>query len=50
MDETQEAVEKQREIDEVLSGALSNEDEDDVLEELNAIIKVCSLLGTLLLF
>lgn len=39
LDETQEAVEKQREIDAVLSGALSMQDEDDVLAELDEIIK-----------
>lgn len=39
LDETQEAVEKQREIDALLSGALSNQDEEDVLVELDNIIK-----------
>ncbi|KAI8796596.1 charged multivesicular body protein 6-A [Biomphalaria glabrata] len=39
MDETQEGIEKQREIDELLSGGLSAQDEDDVLAELDQIIK-----------
>ncbi|KAK0051160.1 charged multivesicular body protein 6-A [Biomphalaria pfeifferi] len=39
MDETQEGIEKQREIDELLSGGLSDQDEDDVLAELDQIIK-----------
>ena len=39
MDETREGVEKQQEIDEILSGALSNQDEEDVLAELDSIIK-----------
>lgn len=38
LDETQEAVEKQRELDNILSGALSQEDEDDVLAELDALV------------
>lgn len=33
MDETQEGIERQREIDEILSGGLTDEDEDAVLEE-----------------
>ncbi|XP_075296933.1 charged multivesicular body protein 6 [Opisthocomus hoazin] len=37
MDETQEAVEYQRQIDEILAGSLTEEDEDAILEELNAI-------------
>ncbi|KAK7871010.1 hypothetical protein R5R35_012203 [Gryllus longicercus] len=39
MEETREGVEKQREIDELLSGALTEEDEDAVLNELDEIIK-----------
>lgn len=39
MDETQEAVEYQNEIDSILSGGLSQEDEDDVLAELDSIIE-----------
>jgi len=39
LDETHEAVEKQREINAILSGTLTNEDEEDVLEELNSIIQ-----------
>ncbi|XP_074870642.1 charged multivesicular body protein 6 isoform X1 [Carettochelys insculpta] len=37
IDETQDAVEYQRQIDEMLAGSLSAEDEDAILEELNAI-------------
>ncbi|KAM3846355.1 charged multivesicular body protein 6 [Vipera latastei] len=37
MDETQEAVEYQRQIDEILSGRLTTEDEDAILAELEAI-------------
>ena len=37
MDDTAEAVEKQREIDELLSGQLTREDEDDVLAELDRL-------------
>ncbi|XP_041756064.1 charged multivesicular body protein 6 [Coregonus clupeaformis] len=37
MDETQEAIEYQREIDEMLAGSLTQEDEDAVLAELEAI-------------
>ncbi|XP_059804374.1 charged multivesicular body protein 6 [Hypanus sabinus] len=37
MDETQEAVEYQRQIDEILAGGLSQEDEDAILAELDAI-------------
>ncbi|KAK9407011.1 charged multivesicular body protein 6 [Crotalus adamanteus] len=37
MDETQEAVEYQRQIDEILSGSLTTEDEDAILAELDAI-------------
>uniref|UniRef100_T1J1H5 Charged multivesicular body protein 6 n=1 Tax=Strigamia maritima TaxID=126957 RepID=T1J1H5_STRMM len=39
LEETQEGVEKQREIDELLSGALTQEDEDAVSEELDQIIR-----------
>lgn len=37
MDETREGIEKQQEIDSILSDALSQEDEDDVLAELDAL-------------
>ncbi|XP_023684930.1 charged multivesicular body protein 6-like [Paramormyrops kingsleyae] len=37
MDETQDAIEYQRQIDEMLSGSLTQEDEDAVLAELKAI-------------
>ncbi|XP_055750238.1 charged multivesicular body protein 6-like [Salvelinus fontinalis] len=37
MDETQDAIEYQRQIDEMLSGSLTQEDEDAVLSELEAI-------------
>ncbi|XP_077406763.1 charged multivesicular body protein 6 [Vanacampus margaritifer] len=37
LDETQDAVEYQRQIDEMLSGSFSQEDEDAVLAELEAI-------------
>ncbi|KAL4659235.1 charged multivesicular body protein 6-like [Arapaima gigas] len=37
MDETQDAIEYQRQIDDMLAGALSQEDEDAVLAELEAI-------------
>ncbi|BFZ17258.1 hypothetical protein BsWGS_20297 [Bradybaena similaris] len=39
MEETQEGIEKQREIDELLSGGLSAQDESDVLAELDEIVK-----------
>jgi len=39
MDETREAVDKQREIDELLSGKLTEADEEDVLKELDALIE-----------
>jgi len=39
MDETQEGIEKQREIDDILSGGLSAEDETDVLKELDEILQ-----------
>ncbi|KAL9921702.1 vacuolar protein sorting 20 isoform 1-T1 [Glossina fuscipes fuscipes] len=38
MDETREGVEKQREIDSLLSEALSEQDENDVLIELDALV------------
>lgn len=38
MDETQEAVEKQKEIDELLSGQLTAEDDEAVLAELDALV------------
>lgn len=37
MDETQDAVEYQRQIDEMLAGTFTQEDEDDILAELEAI-------------
>nr|XP_043869175.1 charged multivesicular body protein 6 [Solea senegalensis] len=37
MDETQDAIEYQRQIDDMLAGSLSQEDEDAVLAELDAI-------------
>uniref|UniRef100_A0AAQ5Y011 Charged multivesicular body protein 6a n=1 Tax=Amphiprion ocellaris TaxID=80972 RepID=A0AAQ5Y011_AMPOC len=37
LDETQESIEYQRQIDEMLAGALTQEDEDAVLAELEAI-------------
>ncbi|XP_041073365.1 charged multivesicular body protein 6 [Carcharodon carcharias] len=37
MDETQEAVEYQRQIDEILSGGISQEDEEAILAELDVI-------------
>uniref|UniRef100_A0A8C6Q7Q3 Charged multivesicular body protein 6 n=1 Tax=Nothobranchius furzeri TaxID=105023 RepID=A0A8C6Q7Q3_NOTFU len=37
MDETQDSIEYQRQIDEMLAGSLSQEDEDAVLAELDAI-------------
>ncbi|XP_076008060.1 charged multivesicular body protein 6 [Genypterus blacodes] len=37
MDETQDAIEYQRQIDEMLGGSLSQEDEDAVLAELEAL-------------
>ena len=38
MDDTAEAIEKQKEIDALLSGQLSQEDEDDVLKELDNLL------------
>jgi len=40
MSETEEGIEKQREIDELLSGGLSDQDEDDVMAELDQIIQM----------
>uniref|UniRef100_A0A672IZB2 Charged multivesicular body protein 6a n=1 Tax=Salarias fasciatus TaxID=181472 RepID=A0A672IZB2_SALFA len=40
LDETQEAIEYQRQIDEMLAGSLTQEDEDAVLAELEAITQV----------
>lgn len=37
MDETQDAIEYQKQIDEMLAGTLTQEDEDDILAELDAI-------------
>ncbi|XP_063309507.1 charged multivesicular body protein 6 [Pelobates fuscus] len=37
MDETQEGIEYQRQIDELLSGTLTEEDEEAILEELEAL-------------
>ena len=39
MDDTAEAAEKQREIDSILSGQLTQDEEDDVLKELDELIK-----------
>lgn len=39
MDETKEGIEYQKEIDELLSGSLTQDDEDAVLEELEALSK-----------
>lgn len=38
MDDTRESVDKQQELDEILSGALSEQDEDDVLAELEQLV------------
>ncbi|KAG7209435.1 hypothetical protein KM043_015528 [Ampulex compressa] len=38
LDETQEGIEKQREIDDILSGALTEEDEGEVEAELDALL------------
>lgn len=37
MDETREGIDKQQEIDSILSNALTSQDEDDVLAELEAL-------------
>ena len=39
MDDTAEAIAKQKEIDELLSGQLTQEDEDDVLRELDQLVE-----------
>lgn len=39
MFETQESIDKQREIDELISGTLTQEDEDDVMAELDELIE-----------
>lgn len=39
MQDTQEAISYQQEIDEILAGGLTAEDEDDVLKELDQLIK-----------
>lgn len=39
MDETREGVEKQKEIDEILSGTLAEEDENEIEAELDALIE-----------
>lgn len=39
MDETREGVEKQKEIDEILSGTLTEEDEVEIEAELDALIE-----------
>jgi len=38
MDDTAEAIEKQKQIDDLLSGQLTQEDEDDVLKELDDLV------------
>lgn len=38
LDETRESIEKQQEIDALLNGALTEEDEDEVLAELDALV------------
>lgn len=40
LDETREGIEKQKEIDELISGQLTEEDEDAVEAELEAILDV----------
>ncbi|XP_033751713.1 charged multivesicular body protein 6-A-like [Pecten maximus] len=39
MDETQESIEYQREIDDILAGGLTEDDEEDVLAELDELTK-----------
>lgn len=39
LDETKEGIDKQQEIDEALSGALTQQDEDDVMAELDQLIE-----------
>eukprot|EP00794_Sanderia_malayensis_P008832 gene8832-9778_t len=43
MEDTQEGIEYQREIDELISGAFTQEDEDDILAELEELTKVTEL-------
>uniref|UniRef100_H2YNN0 Charged multivesicular body protein 6 n=1 Tax=Ciona savignyi TaxID=51511 RepID=H2YNN0_CIOSA len=38
MEETQEGIEYQRELDDLLAGSLSQEDEDDILAELDELV------------
>ncbi|XP_061191324.1 charged multivesicular body protein 6-like [Saccostrea echinata] len=40
MDDTRESIDYQREIDDLLSGGLTTQDEEDVLAELDEIVKV----------
>ncbi|XP_059483661.1 charged multivesicular body protein 6 [Neocloeon triangulifer] len=47
LDETREAIEKQKEIDELLSGALTEQDEADVEAELEELISVSEPAKTL---
>lgn len=39
LDETREGIEKQQEIDDMLSGALTEEDEEGVLDEFNKLVQ-----------
>ncbi|XP_063699623.1 charged multivesicular body protein 6-A [Culicoides brevitarsis] len=39
LDETREGVEKQQEIDALISGALTDEDEENILEELDRLVE-----------
>lgn len=39
LDETKEGIDKQQEIDEALSGALTQQDEEDVMAELDELIE-----------
>uniref|UniRef100_A0AAA9S4M4 Charged multivesicular body protein 6 n=1 Tax=Bos taurus TaxID=9913 RepID=A0AAA9S4M4_BOVIN len=43
LDETQEAVDYQRQIDELLAGSFTQEDEDAILEELDAITQTAGI-------
>ncbi|XP_052514017.1 charged multivesicular body protein 6 isoform X1 [Budorcas taxicolor] len=45
LDETQEAVDYQRQIDELLAGSFTQEDEDAILEELDAITQLTGAPG-----
>lgn len=40
LDETKEGIEKQKEIDDLISGQLSQEDEEDIEAELESILDV----------